>query len=366
MIPSISRLLSVLLCLWASAALAQPKPVHVEAGEVGQGMLLQRLGSCYAVTPAHVLAGDPFASLTGGQAGAPRGDADVLMEFGYDLSLLRVTGAVTRSCGEQFGRAADVEALLSGATTGVVQTVDGSGAVARQEVILFDTGMLYIQVKPVMGGEPLMKGMSGSQLLVKGKVAGMLMSVDATSGAGKVLRYDRLTETIAPFFTGSGGRAAQAAASAPANPASREANLAREVSRWSASPVSAQFRVAHLLDGDSATVWLARTGDFPVDVELLLSSDATVVVSGLTLDTSGIENRAQTPRDYEIMVSSTAGNGSDGGSGDWVPVRSGTLFGRDEVTELRFAPLRARRLLLRLHSNWGDAEAVGLAGIVVR
>ena len=343
------------------AAHAQPLSVHVMASEVGQGILLHRLGSCYAVTPAHVLKDELFASVVGGLSEAPRGDADVLMEFGYDLSIMRVSGGVTRYCDEPLRRTGDVSALLASASRGFIHTVRRDGSVARQEVALVDSDMLYLRVKPPAGGEPLAKGMSGSLVYVNDTPAGMLMSVEGETGTGRVLRYDRLTETVAPFFSRGGG-ATEERPEAPASdsPATAVPSVTAEAVNWSAAPLTPEHRASNVLDSNPQQVWLARLEGFPVDIEVRLSAGQSVALNGIRLVTAGIENRKQTPKDYELMVSSKAAGEN------WLPLRSGTLFMRDEQTDIAFAPVKARRLLLRIHSNWGDTEAVGLAGLVIR
>ena len=237
------------------AAHAQPLSVHVMASEVGQGILLHRLGSCYAVTPAHVLKDELFASVVGGLSEAPRGDADVLMEFGYDLSIMRVSGGVTRYCDEPLRRTGDVSALLA------------SGSVARQEVALVDSDMLYLRVKPPAGGEPLAKGMSGSLVYVNDTPAGMLMSVEGETGTGRVLRYDRLTETVAPFFSRGGG-ATEERPEAPASdsPATAVPSVTAEVVNWSAAPLTPEHRASNVTAirnrsgwrGWRASRWISR------------------------------------------------------------------------------------------------------------
>lgn len=346
------------LLLSPQLSLAQPLPVFVESGELGQGILVSRLGACYGITPAHVIDGGFFASIVGGLPGAPKGDADVLMTFGYDLSLLRITGGVTNHCDESFSRTGNSDVVLSAASTGHLHTVRSDGSVSRQQVSLSDSGMLYVHVHPVEGGEPLMKGMSGSLLQVAGKPVGMLMSVDSASGMGKVLRYDRLTETIAPFFDGD--TSSHPGTDSNATVTASATNLGKEVTQWSAPAVGPQYRAKNILDGDPQTHWLAKATAFPVDIEILLSAEKPVVLHGLEISTAGMANRQQTPRDYEIMVSTKAS-----GRG-WTPKSSGTLFSKDETTAVELTPVKARRVLLRLYSNWGDSEAIGVSDIRLR
>jgi len=351
--------LMLLLMLFMSAITAQPLPVFVEAREIGQGIAFNRMGACYLVTPAHVIDGSFFATVIAGLPAAPKGDGDVLMTFGYDLSLLRITGGVSNDCNFTFRSAGGLDSMLASTSIAHLLTVRSDGSVGRQPLGIADTGMIYIYVQPMPGDEPLMKGMSGSMLEASGKPLGMLMSVDPESGHGKVLRYDRLTETVAPFFRGKAAAppsvdnrvVAGASAVTKANGAA--------VTRWTSPPLGADFRAKNLLDGQPESIWQARVKKFPVDIEIEMAAGKSMVLNAVELVSAGVIPRERTPRDYEIMVSNKV-------SGGWIPLTSGTLFTKDDATLVAFVPVRAKRLLVRFHSNWGDTEAVGLSEIRLR
>jgi len=346
----------LLLCVLYAPVVVVAKPLSafVESEEVGQAILLNRLGSCYGITPAHVIDGGFFATVVGGLPSAPQGDADVLMTFGYDLALMRVTGGVEAHCVQGFKKAGNLDTVFAAATVAHLLTVRSDGSVAREQVTITDTGMLYVYVKPMPGGEPLMKGMSGSLLEVADKPAGMLMSVDPETGNGKVLRYDRVTETIAPFFGDSNRKAKDDVGSG--TPSAKGANLAVAVSSWSSPPLDAQSRALNLIDGNRATQWYALADGFPIDVEIKLSDDKAKVLNQVELVSAGVVPQGRVPKDFEIMVSTKS-------HGGWMSLSSGTLFARDESTVVKFAPVRARRLLLRIYSNWGDVDAIGLSEV---
>lgn len=115
----------------------------------------------------------------------------------------------------------------------------------------------------------------------------------------------------------------------------------------------------NLLDGNPASRWYARAQGFPLDIEIKLSDDKAKVVGQVELVSQGVAPQARLVRDFEIMVSTKT-------KGGWVSVAHGTLFPKDPAKQLQFAPVRGKRLLLRIHSNWGDAEAVGLSGITIQ
>lgn len=333
----------------------RPASAFVNSVEQGQAQLLTRLGECYAVTPAHVMGKEWYASLVGQGGGAARGDGDLLQTFGYDLAILRVTGGLARNCGGALGRVAILDKLLSGASSGSVLSINADGSVTRRNVTLNDAGLLYVRMRPRTAQDELFQGLSGSLLEVAGQPVGILMSVDASTGEGKALRYDRAVETLRPFFGMSPATAATEAAPKPvdATPASQP-----EIASWSSSPLSADVRAANLVDGNDATTWYAVADAFPLELVFDLPGKRPWAIDHLRLIGTGVEPRQRLPKDFEVMISNnTAGN--------WVPVSSGTYFTRDDSKQVVFAPVRARRLMLRLYSNWGDADAVGLSGVEI-
>lgn len=336
---------------------AKPLSAFIESGQVGQALLLNRLGACYAITPEHVIDGGFFATVVAGLPDAPQGDADLLMTFGYDLALLRVSGGVEAKCNEGYHKVISLDATFSATSTGYLYSVRSDGSTGRQQVNIVDIGMLYVHVSPVAGGEPLMKGMSGSMLQIGDRVAGMLMSVDPANGHGKVLRYDRITETIAPFFGESGSAAAAAVTDKAPLPVAAIAGVS--VLRWTSKPLDESSRAHNILDGDVTTAWQARVEKYPVDVEIQLSTGKSMILTEVALIAGESVPPQRLPRDFELMVTTRD-------KGGWVAIANGTLFAKDGGKTVQFAPVRGKRLLLRIHSNWGDPEAVGFAELGIR
>ena len=300
---------------------AIPPQAYVKAGEHGQAVLMSRLNECYAVIPAHVIGDGFFATLVGGSSARPRGEADLLQRFGYDLAVLRVTGAISDGCD-------------------------------------FDLGLLYLRVSPVGPESQLYKGLSGSLLVLDNAPAGILMSVDPQSEEGKVLRFDRALETVRPFF-GMATGSLETPTTSPDGADASEGNLAVTVDSWSSPALSAEYRVSNLIDkNDSGTVWLAEPHGFPIEVVVDLEGDRVHAIDRVVLIGDGVVPPERLPRDFELLVSSR----EDGG---WMPVVTGTYFISDGSREVAFAPVRARKVMLRIYSHWGDETGVGLAGLVI-
>lgn len=348
-------LLAAGLCLRVSASDTLPSLAFVQAAEHGQALLLGRLGECYAVTPAHVIGDSFFATLVAGEAGAPQGDADHLQTFGYDVALLRATGQVARYCGGELTRAPSIDSLLSDTAIANVASVNSDGSISRRQVTLIDVDLLYLRVRPRTPDDQLYKGLSGSLVLAGDSPIGILMSVNPETGEGRVLRYDRTIETLRPFF---GLNAAVRGRDTDTEPAaaSPSGSVLGEVISWSTPSLGANYRAAHLVDGRMDTQWYSRAGGFPQEIVISLPGEKAHTLSEVRLIGAGVEPKERLPRDFELLISATE-------QGGWMPVGSGTYFMRDADKSMRFAPVRARRVMLRIYSHWGDTQAVGLSGI---
>lgn len=341
----------------AGTPLAQ---AFIHSGEDGQAILMTRLNECYAVTPAHVMGDDMFATLIGGRSQAPRGEGDLLQAFGYDLAILRVTGDISRNCGTSIGKTSDLDARLSSISQASVSSVNPDGSLTRRNVTLVDVGLTHIRIRPNTVDDQLFKGLSGSLLLIDDQPAGLLMTVDPDSGEGRALRFDRTLETLRPFFGLSATTSTASSTSKNTEHPNRTIMpgiLSATVTTWSTDAIDAEHRAVNLTDTEgSKTQWYAKPGPFPIEIVLDLDGDKAQVVQEIVLVGDGVMPRERLPRDFELFISSTT-------QGRWIPVHTGTYFQQDARKSIKFAPLRARRVMLRIYSHWGDEGAVGLSQI---
>jgi len=362
-IQMIKRVLGLLICSMVFPMILQAKPllVYVESDEVGQALLFNRLGVCYAVSPTHVVHEGYYAALVGGASSAPQGEADEGVTFGYDLTLMRVKGGIEKYCNESYKAAGRLDDTILNETIGHILTAGGLGGMTRQQVSIVSTDLFYLYVSPIDKNQPFMKGMSGSLLEISGKPAGMLMSVHGETGNGKVLRYDRLMETIAPFFGSSSDVDTPILTPNTVDKGTKQItqNLAKKVLSWSTPSLDADSRAENLLDNDPKSVWYGKAGKFPIDIEVLLSKEKTVVLNEVELVLNALKLATRAPKDIEIMISGQKEN-------RWMPVASSTIFKSDTSKVLSFAPVRAKKIKIRIYSNWGDPLAVGLNSIIAR
>ena len=332
-----------------------PAIALVQATEQGQGVLFKYRDDCYAVIPTHVLANDIFASLHGSSKKAGMGDADLIESFGYDLSLMYLSGSLSKSCQYRYNRHIDLNRLLSESAHATISTVNEDQTVSRRNVRVDDTGLLYLRVTPTREMDQLYKGLSGSLVTIEGQAVGMLMKVDPETGAGSVLRFDRIVETLAPYFSNS--QYSNVKASPEQTQVSSQKLKGFKVTEWSAPATGAALRAGNLSDSSSDTLWRAEFTKRPIYI--VLQSDKPEVVTSVDIDGTRVNLEAELPKDIEILSSSS----DDGG---WNAVKTITFLKNKKHATVILAPIRAKRIMLRIYSNWGSSEAVSLNQLTIQ
>lgn len=181
------------LLLLAGEAIAQP--VFVAGDEDGQGFLRQRGDACYLVTPQHVLGRAREAVLTGDRA--ERHSATLERNYDPDLAILRV--ASLSGCPTRFPDGGALDRLLQATSEARLVSRSNSGAIRQTPIEIIASDERFIRVR-AKNGDPLVRGMSGSPLMIGGSTAGMLQSVDADSGTARVLRQDYMSRVLESWF----------------------------------------------------------------------------------------------------------------------------------------------------------------------
>lgn len=320
---------------------AFPPQAFVQAEERGQALLFTRLNNCYGVTPAHVMGSDFFASLMGTGKNRPVGDADFLQKFGYDLSILYVSGSLSQHCGNNITDIPNLDDLLNGATRAVVSSVNDGGELTRQTQTVIDKGLIYFRVRPESPSDRLYQGMSGSLVIVNEQAAGILQSVDAETGEGKVLRLDRALETVRPFFRSNDNNTE----TIPISVAQPTISSKIEVIEWSEPPSSAEHRASLLVDKNEG-YWRAGA-KFPQSISLKTIGDELVSMTSIELHADSISAKEELVKDVEILGS------LDGER--WNSIGSGTFVKSRASLTIRFSPVKYRFFRVKVYSNWGGA-----------
>jgi hypothetical protein len=114
-------------------------------------------------------------------------------------------------------------------------------------VTVTDVDLLYLRVRPNGPSDQIFKGLSGSPVLVGNRPIGLLMSVDSETGEGTSLRFDRAVETLRPFFGLSGKRdSGPSPTPSEAQPLDTGGVVEIEVLSWSPRTPDAGSRAANL------------------------------------------------------------------------------------------------------------------------
>lgn len=340
----------------ASAAASQ---VAVLAGgsppvEIGQGLLTRSMDQCRLLMPSHVVSQGGVQFRREGRQpvfGAMRNARDL----GDDLSLLEVDGVPGQQCGESMSvlpRA--VDALLRGVGTAHLRFVNGDGTIGSMAVAIVDNDLhTHLRIKPVVEGERISRGMSGSLLMANGTSIGMLLSVNARSGVATVLRQDAmLRKAEASLREGVPG---------PSQAVAAEGQPLLKLLAWDAPPVGAVLP-EDLVTGIGSEPWRVAYADKPVALDFELRTPGGVW-SGVRIDVQGIPVNER-PDVVELLM------GSGSNSTSWVSVKTSRLEYANDVAVVQVAPRKGMMLRLRLsHATPKDApsrpEALAVRHIAV-
>lgn len=330
----------VLFCSFVNGA----KQIYIEGDELGQGFVTTYLGKCFFVAPEHVVKNSLFLNLVGDSSQRLVGEGQVIQAFGYDLAVGSVEGSLAKRCQTPFNRLEKNTELIESNTTLAVSTVNSDGLASRQTVVATETTLTHIFIQPVSDEHSLYKGMSGSLLFSGEQPLGMLQSVDAQTGFGKVLRFDRLLETINPFFNSS-SKLAKRESSEKTQVLD---NIAFEISEWSHTTSNVNASINAISDNDESTAWSAVI-DKDI-LELVISFEESTEISGVTLISSN-EGKA-TVKSFEVFISKR----SQGKRG-WLSKASMSTFPQTTKNELTWQPLKAKRIKIRVFNSWqADGE----------
>lgn len=370
------------LGLGGIARAAEPMHVHVQAANLGQGMLFRWRDTCFALTAGHVMKGAADATLIGGANREVRGAGRLTALFGVegesDLAMLRITGTLAqpRYCDTDLERLQqDAEVANKGAGTGTLAYVDREGQVTRMDVLVKSPrdDLLLIEPRQQDAGESLLEGRSGSLVYLGQRPLGMLTNKWAEDPRkGVVLAISRVLQQVTAHFANPkpldlppAPLDAQSAAAEQGNLLSLAAGA--EVTEWSTLPARPENGPVRLLDAHGAHPWVARLNPkgAPVEVDFRLSGAQTPVIGRVELelpasaaspDGSAMSPPAQWASEVELLTSLT------GTPGSWQSFGSAAILHQDELRKSVTSGLkpRARYLKLRIYKNRGDAQFVSL------
>jgi hypothetical protein len=346
-------LLTSFVFAFVAPALAQQALVQVygrPGQEVGQAYLTHYDGHCYAILPGHVVEEAGVPALMREGPARLLGESVRSHDLGDDLSIAEVSGAIENDCGysaASLSRSVTQRLRASGIAT--IRSVNGDGTIAQIPVALMDDdGELFLRVQPTNEINQIRKGQSGSLLMAGDTPVGMLLSVDARFGVGKVMRLDGILDRFDEFVT------------APAEAAGVDTMTASalRLTAWSALPVDAAHRPVNLADTGDAPPWAARSDSWPVELDFDFAGEKRVV-TGVLLDTKGVADPGQLPGGVEILISVAEDTPR------WRSITGERLEFDDGSETIRFAPLWARQLRLSFTGAANGGEVISLGRVRV-
>lgn len=352
----------ICLCALPVAALSQVQPpAFVRGNEDGQGFLMTRLGACFLVTAAHVLAGGRSASLAGASSPVVLGSGMLLAsDEAQDVAVMEVKGALAELCGVDFIRGASDDSI-NRQSAAVLSHVFEDGSVGREDFTVVDVGPTHIRIRRSDAGKSPMQRLSGSIVSVADRPAGMFLSVDPRNGDGRLLRYDELMATVRRLLETRPPSSPVQAASASGRGDSRnlaDARAGAHVLAWSTAPVKPELDALNLLKGSGSDFWESQLSQGPVTVDVELAGGQITTISDVELEQGGAPAEVLV-KDYEVLVS------ADGLS--WPLVGGGAFVEGQSISVLTFPPRRARFIRLRLLSSFDrQGKRVAVSRLIVR
>ncbi|MEZ5552910.1 MAG: hypothetical protein R3E82_18660 [Pseudomonadales bacterium] len=357
----ILAVMALLLSYPAAAQQAVVRSYDQPELEVGQAWLVSSGGRCLGVLPYHVATETTVPSLLKEGSGSLRGEAQSVVDLGDDAAFAFMTGAITRDCGLSLGsisRATDRN--LRGGGLGALRFINGDGTVGRLAVtVVDDDGQQLLRVQTTDPDERIRKGQSGSLLMVNDQSVGMLLSVNARSGIGTVMRTDALLRKVEDYLRNPISQpqaASQTQATISAPTAELKNQDAWSVAAWNVDPVSSEHTAARLTAEGNEGFWSARMGNPPAALEF--SGPGSIrVVNGITFHAGSEVPQAQLPARVQILTSVNADRPA------WRVSGSGTLTFEADRATLSFMPVRARYLRIELFDTRGGADEISLSRI---
>ena len=339
-----------------------PPPVRIESADSGQGFLMTRLGSCYAVTAAHVLRTSRLAKLWGPGERELLGHGErVAVDADADLVLLRVSGALAGRCGLDHVVGAPASRLRSEAAALVVYA-NGDGSVGRDQLDIVDVAPDLLHVRPAKSNAGIAQGLSGSLVEVAGSPAGMLLSVNNQDGVGTVRQYHDLLPRVRRLLDGLVGEPL-ATPRARTDSAEMASNLAgsaagAKLMSWSAPPTSAEHHAGRLLAPGEVEFWEVPLVRGQAEVEVELAGERVQTISNVEVSRAGLP-AATTPAGLELLVSADRSAWSSAAVFDFSVTA--------DTARADFAPRRARYVRLRVYgANGTESGTVALSRLSIR
>ena len=190
-----------LLLLFPFLTFAQ-ETVFIKSNEIGNGIICERAGECFVITPDHVVS-ESVSDILVSNANRINSTANLIEAYETDLAILRISKSSNAICenwdiSDQFNKAID------NMSTGFIEYLDEFGISNMVHVNITSKDQTSFIIIPQNANIGFRKGMSGSSFYINYQgekiLAGMLMSMEDDSKQAFVYQIDDIMRTLAPFF----------------------------------------------------------------------------------------------------------------------------------------------------------------------
>ncbi len=196
-----NRILLLILLFLSQIAFPQ-ETVFVKGKEKGNGILIERSGECFVISPHHVVyefMGDIMIS----DKNRVESTGKLIEIFEPDLAIIRIVSGGSQNCAS-LKVTEDFNNILSNSSSGFIEYRDAFGIANLFHVNITSKDQLSFAVKPQKENEELQKGMSGSSFYINFKgekvLMGMLMSIEEDLKTGYIYQIDDILRSSSPFF----------------------------------------------------------------------------------------------------------------------------------------------------------------------
>lgn len=335
----------------AMAQQAVVRSYESRAEELGQAWMVQSGGRCLGIMPNHVAQQANVLSLLREGRSGLRGESREIIDLHDDIAIVLVEGNLAEDCGRTLGSVSrQVEHHLQNSGLGALRSINGDGSVRRLPVtVVDDDGETFLRILPNLESERIQRGDSGSLLMVNSEAVGMLLSVDARAGVGKVMRVDALLNKVQAHLSGI-PLARVTSAVVPTG--------VWRISGWNADPVGAAHTTSVLTKPGTDGFWSAHVSDWPAVLELD-GPQRVRAVRGFEFYAGAEVNPKLLPAQVQVLASVTTDRSA------WRSVGTATLTYRENRAQIDFLPVRALKLRIEVFSSQGAEDAVALGRLRV-
>lgn len=287
-------LLRSLLMLLLLAGTARGADVAMVEDELGQALLFNNRGLCYAVLPNHVSTTKDRIALF---APSPKtvGTAEIFWRDPQnDIALAYVEGALSTECSVEFNTLSpDLSDVLLKTEDGLIKSVHFDGAFFdRIGATLIDVDGTFVTVKLSDAGidAEVIQGLSGAVLSVSGVLSGIAIDAQDT-GEARFLRIDRILDFIGPQLRATSHPNTQDIAASPSGYGYR-------VTEFQSGDKSG---VTALESGDLVNSWISDWTGEAVEFEITLSNTEILQLNKISMF-SLLSDNTTPPRRIEIQI----------------------------------------------------------------